>query len=100
MSTEMADRLNKIQTARDTASGSALISDLVIATSKLAPTETGTTTTSSSEIIASSSAPLIATTSLATEKNIQNCEFCGETLKLVFSATSIKTGDNGNRLKI
>jgi predicted SprT family Zn-dependent metalloprotease len=34
------------------------------------------------------------------EKNIQICEFCGETLKLVFSATSIKTGDNNNRLKI
>jgi hypothetical protein len=34
------------------------------------------------------------------EKNTQICGFCGETLNLGFSAPSIKTGDNGNRLKV
>ena len=34
------------------------------------------------------------------EKNSQVCELCGENLNVGFSAPSIKTGDNGNRLKL
>ena len=34
------------------------------------------------------------------EKNSQVCEFCGQNLNLAFGATSIKTSDNSNRLKI
>lgn len=34
------------------------------------------------------------------EKNTQVCESCGEILNIGFGATSIKTGDNGNRLKV
>lgn len=34
------------------------------------------------------------------EKNSQVCESCGETLRVGFGAPSIKTGDNGNRLKV
>ena len=34
------------------------------------------------------------------EKNIQICEDCGNNLNLAFGASSIKTGDNGNRLKV
>ena len=34
------------------------------------------------------------------EKDSQVCEFCGEILIKGFGATSIKTGDNGNRLKV
>ena len=34
------------------------------------------------------------------EKNSQVCESCGEILNIGFGATSIKTGDNGNRLKV
>ena len=34
------------------------------------------------------------------EKNSQVCEFCGENLNLAFGAMSIKTADNGNRLKV
>ena len=34
------------------------------------------------------------------EKDSQVCEFCGEVLKLGFSAPSIKTGDNQGRVKI
>jgi hypothetical protein len=34
------------------------------------------------------------------EKNSQVCESCGNNLNLAFSASAIKTGDNGNRLKI
>lgn len=34
------------------------------------------------------------------EKNSQVCESCGEVLNLAFGSSAIKTGDNGNRLKI
>jgi hypothetical protein len=34
------------------------------------------------------------------EKNSQICGFCGETLNLGFGIGGIKTGDNGNRLKV
>lgn len=34
------------------------------------------------------------------EKDSQVCESCGKVLKLAFGIGGIKTGDNGNRLKI
>ena len=34
------------------------------------------------------------------EKNSQVCESCGENLNIGFGAMSIKTSDNGNRLKV
>jgi hypothetical protein len=34
------------------------------------------------------------------EKNNQICESCGEVLRVGFSASAIKTADNGNRLKL
>ena len=34
------------------------------------------------------------------EKNSQVCEFCGEILSIGFGVGAIKTGDNGNRLKL
>ena len=34
------------------------------------------------------------------EKTSQVCGFCGEILNIGFGAMSIKTGDNGNRLKM
>ena len=34
------------------------------------------------------------------EKDSQFCEFCGENLVKGFGAMSIKTADNGNRLKV
>ena len=34
------------------------------------------------------------------EKDSQVCECCGNTLNLGFSASAIKTSDNGNRLKV
>lgn len=34
------------------------------------------------------------------EKDSQVCESCGFILNIGFSAPSIKTGDNGNKLKI
>ena len=34
------------------------------------------------------------------EKDSQVCESCGEVLNLAFGIGGIKTGDNGNRLKI
>ena len=34
------------------------------------------------------------------EKDSQVCECCGNILNLGFSASAIKTGDNGNRLKV
>ena len=34
------------------------------------------------------------------EKNIQACKSCGNVLNFGFGAPSIKTADNGNRLKV
>ena len=34
------------------------------------------------------------------EKNHQVCEDCGNIMSIGFGAMSIKTGDNGNRLKM
>ena len=34
------------------------------------------------------------------EKTSQVCEFCGNILNLAFGVGAIKTGDNGNRLKV
>ena len=34
------------------------------------------------------------------EKNSQVCESCGEILNIGFGASAIKTGDNGNKLKV
>ena len=34
------------------------------------------------------------------EKNSQVCEYCGEILSIGFGIGAIRTGDNGNRLKL
>lgn len=77
MAAEMADRLDKIQTARETASGSALISELMLATSKLASSTnaTGTLATSSLDIFTASSTLATSTGSTATttKNSNKNC---------------------------